>query len=190
MKKTFLLFIVFGCLMSGLMAQNEQISTVIIDENYDDEADWDKEYRSSAQPNERGTMYDFQRQRGFPIGKRVGCTCMDGEIKVNSGKGACSGHGGVRYWHFEQADGTIIKHPTDRHVEHPEQLSEQERENLAAYAVAPKKEKPFSLPSGAATFGIVAIVCVSCAFMFDRYLTYLKENNQSSNPKDKNDDFV
>ncbi len=30
---------------------------------------------------------------------RVGCECRDGTFSDATGSGACSGHGGVKYWH-------------------------------------------------------------------------------------------
>jgi hypothetical protein len=193
MKKKNFIYLLFALFPSFLLAQKakakEEISTIVIDENYDDEADWDKEYHSGQQHNERSTMYDFQRQRGYPTGKRVGCTCMDGEAMTKTGKGACSGHGGVRYWHFEQPDGVIIKHPTDRHLSHPDVLSEPEKENLSAYSVA-KKEKPWNLPSGWTTLGIVAILCATFAFVFRTYVENINKPPYSYKDDEFEDPYV
>lgn len=33
--------------------------------------------------------------------ERIGCQCVDGSSSYAKGRGACSHHGGVRYWKYE-----------------------------------------------------------------------------------------
>lgn len=53
---------------------------------------------------------------------RLGCVCMDGTRADTRGIGACSGHGGVRYWVHRKREGDTLLLPTERHLKHPEAL--------------------------------------------------------------------
>ncbi|KXX69430.1 hypothetical protein [Flammeovirga sp. SJP92] len=85
--------------------------------------------RTSDIEGEKSTHGNYQ-QRYKPIGKRIGCICMDGSKQEKKGRGACSGFGGVRFWIYQDNNNETL-FPTERHIEHPEPLSEEELEQLA-----------------------------------------------------------
>lgn len=111
----------------------------------------------------------------FPKGRRMGCICMDGTPKDDKGQGACAGYGGVRFWLYETSD-SLIMHPTERHYEHPEPFTEEEKQNLSAY-----NEKG-DMPMGAArndNFGgdfanivMVLMVCATIGYIARLYFTH------------------
>lgn len=68
-----------------------------------------------------------------PLGDRIGCICMDNDRQLKTGTGACSGHGGVRFWLYQQKDGFVLEFPTKRHQNHPAPLSAEEQSQLAAH---------------------------------------------------------
>lgn len=79
-------------------------------------------FRSSEQPGETPTAahrrYKVNIDRP-PGSFRVGCFCMDGSFSAEQSIGACSGHGGVRYWLYRTPAADTVLYPTDRHVQHP-----------------------------------------------------------------------
>ena len=96
------------------------------------EADWDESYRTSEEEGEKGTQFSFDVVHAPEGSERVGCICMD-EVSMDlKGTGACSGHGGVRYWFYELENGEEFLLPTERHKFHPSPLTEEEINNLAA----------------------------------------------------------
>ena len=68
-----------------------------------------------------------------PKGYRVGCICMDNDRQDNKGTGACSGHGGVRFWLYQQEDGHLLEYPTTNHKNHPSALTPEELSSLTFY---------------------------------------------------------
>jgi hypothetical protein len=61
---------------------------------------------------------------------RVGCICMDDTPNATRSIGACSGHGGVRYWLYRTVEGDTVRVVTGRHERHPGPLTEAERSAL------------------------------------------------------------
>lgn len=65
--------------------------------------------------------------------ERVGCICMDYFVQEHIGRGACSGHNGVRFWLYLLPSGDTVQIPTLRHGAHPDTLSDIAILQLAAY---------------------------------------------------------
>lgn len=65
--------------------------------------------------------------------ERVGCICMDYFVQEHTGRGACGGHNGVRFWLYELPSGDTVQIPTLRHEAHPDTLSDVALFQLAAY---------------------------------------------------------
>ncbi|MCS7035354.1 MAG: hypothetical protein RMJ33_14185 [Saprospiraceae bacterium] len=91
-------------------------------------------FRTSEQPGETPTNAR-QRQGGKrvsppPGAARVGCICMDDTPSDATSIGACSGHGGVRYWLYLQPNGDTVRVTTARHERHPHPLDSIERSEL------------------------------------------------------------
>jgi hypothetical protein len=99
----------------------------------DSTMDWTAIWRSSD-VDSSGSRYRYGANdwETRPKGKRTGCICMDGTEDDSRGRGACSGHGGVRYWVHELPDGKEMHHATSRHFRHPDPLSKDEKLVLAA----------------------------------------------------------
>ncbi|AFC23015.1 hypothetical protein [Saprospira grandis] len=113
------------------------------------EADeWEEELRSSDLEKERPVAPPADQPKTAPATpkyvqsnrpepdrtKRLGCICMDEEQQDLKGRGACSGHGGVRYWVYAQANSDVLlRYPTERHELHPQALSTDELSQLAAH---------------------------------------------------------
>lgn len=98
-------------------------------------------WRSSDEPGEV-PVNGFRRADGSPRRKairvsvppgsfRVGCICMDDSRSATRSTGACSGHGGVRYWLYRTAEGDTFKLMTGRHERHPRPLDASELSSLA-----------------------------------------------------------
>lgn len=75
--------------------------------------------------------YYKRTQRQPPDEPRIGCICMDSEHQDNKGAGACSGHGGVRFWLYKNEAGEILEYPTQRHKDHPTKLTSKELTTLS-----------------------------------------------------------
>lgn len=122
-------------------------------------------YRTSEQPNEKSTQHVRSFSPKPPKdGFRVGCICMDGDRQENKGGGACAGHGGVRFWLYQLPNGSLLEHPTDRHADHPEPLSETEMKNLVG---AGRKKKENAAAAGGigmyeVLFGLM--ICVTIGY--------------------------
>ncbi|MEZ4885635.1 MAG: hypothetical protein R3E32_12955 [Chitinophagales bacterium] len=93
---------------------------------------WDDVRRTSEGKGEKGTQYQRKNQNFKGVGRRVGAMCMDDSMQEEGGRGACSGHGGVRFWLYEKEDGTIERIATQRHLDHPDPLDSEEMSYLAA----------------------------------------------------------
>lgn len=97
-------------------------------------ADGSGVFRSSDQPGETptGRRDRYKVKIDLPPGSfRVGCFCMDGSFSPAQSIGACSGHGGVRYWLYRTPEADTIRYPTDRHVGHPAPYSAAEMSSMA-----------------------------------------------------------
>lgn len=75
---------------------------------------------------------DNRRKRvSVPEGAfRVGCICMDNSFSKHKSSGACSGHGGVRYWLYRTREGDTVRVLTARHEHHPQALNAEEMSEL------------------------------------------------------------
>lgn len=141
----------------------------------DDTADidgsgWDEYYRTSEQQGRPASGFDPNAPK--PSGKRVGCICMDGVRQDKGGRGACSGHGGVRYWIYQVTEDSTALYPTDNHWEHPEPLDNQERMSLAAYNEEGSDNPPgrgFRIGWGETLLGLM--VCVTIAYIAKLWFT-------------------
>ncbi len=145
-------------------------------------ADWDSTYRSSDQLGERGTRFHFDINHPPAGATRIGCICMDGTTMDLKGGGACAGYGGVRYWVYESKEGEEILFPTDRHLEHPDPLSEEELANLSAHN---RKEKygnsynrGFGTGLGWEELLAIIMICATIAFVTK---TIWSNNNNNNN---------
>ena len=94
-------------------------------------------FRTSEQPGE--TPVNARQRRGHtkrvsvPKGAvRVGCVCMDDTPSATRSVGACSGHGGVRYWLYRTLEGDTVRVLTARHEQHPHPLDSAERSELVS----------------------------------------------------------
>ncbi len=65
--------------------------------------------------------------------ERVGCICMDYFVLDRIGRGACTGHNGVRFWLYQLPSGDTVQIPTLRHEGHPDTLDNSTLLQLAAY---------------------------------------------------------
>ncbi len=68
-----------------------------------------------------------RRMSAPPGAVRIGCTCMDDTYSDAHSSGACSGRGGVRYWHYRTREGDTSRVLTARHEQHPQPLDSIER---------------------------------------------------------------
>ncbi|MCC7222505.1 MAG: hypothetical protein IT273_02180 [Chitinophagales bacterium] len=107
----------------------------------DDDDDWWNIFRTSDIEGEKSTRYSSPNTDG----KKIGCICMDYNVQENAGRGACGGHGGVRFWLYKMPSDSIVQVPTDRHRAHPTSLSSQEISNLAANNEHKKQPAPRGL---------------------------------------------
>jgi hypothetical protein len=131
--------------------------------------DWDEDYRTSDEEEERGTGFSFDVNHPPKDAVRVGCECMDGTTMDLKGGGACAGYGGVRYWIYEEAEGKRSMYPTERHYEHPAPLSEEELSSLVAHNKPIKYGDSYNSPIGfrlgwLELLGVI-IICVTIAFV-------------------------
>lgn len=82
--------------------------------------------------NRRGKRADGAQL--LPAGStRVGCVCMDYIPQQHTGRGACGGHNGVRFWLYALPDGDTARIATLRHEGHPDTLLDTEIVKLAAF---------------------------------------------------------
>jgi len=102
----------------------------------DERAAMEDFFRTSEQDGE--TPVNARQRRGHtkrvsvPKGAaRIGCMCMDDTRSPARSIGACSGHGGVRYWLYRTPEGDTVRVLTARHELHPHPLDSVERSALA-----------------------------------------------------------
>lgn len=123
---TLLIFLLSS--LCSLRAQDPDIEA-------DERAAMEEYFRTSEQPGE--TPVNARQRRGHgkrvsvPKGAaRVGCVCMDDTRNTTRSIGACSGHGGVRYWLYRTREGDTVRVLTARHEQHPHPLDSIERSAL------------------------------------------------------------
>ena len=135
--------------------------------NAEQDGNWDESYRTSDEEGEKGTQYSFDVMHVPEGAVRVGCICMD-EVSMDlKGGGACSGHGGVRFWVYKLKDGEDFLFPTERHKTHPSPLSVDELSNLTAYNKT-KKNMDIEVSNGRLSWTeLMAIlaICVTIAYI-------------------------
>ena len=98
----------------------------------DTTANWDETMHTSDMDNQTSTQYRHNANNLPKGSKRVGCVCMDNTKQDEGGRGSCSGHGGVRFWQYVTPDAELIEVPTERHYQHPNDLSPEELAQLAS----------------------------------------------------------
>lgn len=101
----------------------------------DEKARMEEIFRTSDQESEVPTnrrQRDGKTKRvSVPKGAfRIGCVCMDDTRSDTRSTGACSGHGGVRYWVYRTPAGDTVHVMTARHERHPHALSATEMSEL------------------------------------------------------------
>lgn len=131
MRHTSLLFFwaLSLCPAARLLAQDPDIEA-------NERAVMEEVFRTSDQPGETPTS---RRQRdghtkrvSVPKGAfRIGCVCMDDTHSDTRSTGACSGHGGVRFWVYRTPEGDTVQILTGRHERHPHALSATEMSELS-----------------------------------------------------------
>ena len=146
----------------------EQIQEFTSDDSINvEQGSWDDTYRTSEEDGERGTQYSFDVNHPPEGAARIGCICMDGTSMDLKGGGACAGYGGVRHWIYETKDGKEKMYPTERHLQHPQALSEDEMANLSAHN---KKQSYGNYNRGIGRLGweelmAIIIICVTIIFI-------------------------
>ncbi|MCB0530257.1 MAG: hypothetical protein KDC65_17385 [Saprospiraceae bacterium] len=103
-------------------------------------------FRTSELDGETPVAGSRKKRVSVPAGaRRIGCICMDESKSPARSIGACSGHGGVRYWLYRTREGDTVRIITGRHERHPHPLDSLERSALAP----PKPSKNRQSASGA-----------------------------------------
>lgn len=91
-------------------------------------------FRSSEQAGEvpvsPSARRGKKRMSAPPGSMRLGCICMDDSFSPTRSSGACSGHGGVRFWLYRTAAGDTVRVLTERHERHPHALSAEELSSI------------------------------------------------------------
>jgi hypothetical protein len=118
-RNIFILFLFFAPLR--LFAQDPDIAAR-------ERAVMEEIFRTSDQPGEipvaRGAREKRKKRVSVPEGAfRVGCVCMDDTQSGTRSTGACSGHGGVRFWVYQTKSGDTVHVLTARHERHPHALT-------------------------------------------------------------------
>jgi hypothetical protein len=140
-----------------------------------DEDLWDETFKVSNLENEKSTgsrskkitsvSEKEQENTGYSLvnSKRTGCICMDNIQQSMTGRGACSGHGGVRYWLYELKNKTIRKIAANN----KEYFIENEYEG-EPHGKAQKSENEISHFSfnrnGYIDLLIIMMICITMAF--------------------------
>lgn len=143
MKRYVFLLLLLPLLLWRLPAQDPHIAD-------DERARMEEIYRSS---DHEGEIPTGRRQReartkrvSIPKGAfRIGCVCMDDTRSDTRSTGACSGHGGVRYWVYRTREGDTVHVLTDRHERHPQALDAAEMSEL----VQKRADRTQNLPTAA-----------------------------------------
>jgi hypothetical protein len=134
----FLCFCVSIGLAAGVQAQDPDIQA-------EEDARLEEIFRTADLPGQtpvnRRDRAEKKRVSAPKDGIRVGCQCMDDTRQDAHSSGACSGHGGVRYWLYRAPSGDTVKVLTERHERHPHPLTEQERSEMNPQK-APRNKGP------------------------------------------------
>lgn len=135
MKNVMCFLLCWGVVLA--MGQAEVLHPILdpsnhLEELIEDTSGWDSDYRTSEEDGARGTQFRYDVEHPPSGSVRIGCICMDGTTTDLKGGGACAGYGGVRHWLYRLPDGTERMYATDRHKEHPEELSDEELEALSS----------------------------------------------------------
>lgn len=141
----FFLSLLFLSLLPAARAQDPDIEV-------DERSVLDSIYRSSDEAGEIPTGAGERRRRGgnkrvsAPRGAiRLGCICMDDSRSEAVSIGACSGHGGVRYWLYRTVEGDTARVMTGNHERHPQPLDSAERSETVPRRPE-KQAAPFAFP--------------------------------------------
>lgn len=136
MKKLFALLILFNCSILRGYAQEETTD----EETEMPQKGIENVWRSSDLDGEQAVLRQNRRAKKhdgselLPEGSmRVGCVCMDYIEQQHTGRGACGGHNGVRFWLYALPNGGTGRIPTLRHEGHPDTLLDTEIVKLAAF---------------------------------------------------------
>lgn len=164
-------------------AQVEQVIEEVLIDQLSDEELWDTAYHTSDEEGEKSTQYHHRESP--PDGAiRTGCECMDGEVLEQKGQGACSGHGGVRYWRYQLVDGDLYLMPTDRHRDHPEPLSKTEIQNLSAHNTGAPKSYFYRRGSSMSWMDMVSLLIICLTVAYVARLIWQDGNNKRGNNSD------
>lgn len=177
-----------GLLTCGALATHAQIEEVIeevIIDHLSDEELWDTAYHTSDEAGEKSTGYEHREQA--PKGAvRIGCECMDGEMQDKKGQGACSGHGGVRYWRYRLVSGDLHLMPTDRHLDHPAPLTPAEIRNLSAHNTSTPRGYKYGRRGDMSWTDMVSllIICLTIAYVARLIWHHDKRPNRGEHRED------
>ena len=108
-------------------------------------------FRTSDQPGQtpvsRHDRNKKTKRMSAPKGAfRIGCVCMDESKSDTRSGGACSGHGGVRFWVYRTLEGDTVHILTGRHERHPHALNAQEMSELSQKQAEKVKRLQQSVP--------------------------------------------
>ena len=136
MKKVFTLILLFTLVIRGGYAQQEPIE----EEEQLPQKGIENIWRSSDLEGEQAVLRQNRKGKKpdgselLPEGStRVGCICMDYFEQQHTGRGACGGHDGVRFWVYQLPNGDTTRIATLRHEGHPDTLLDTEILKLAAF---------------------------------------------------------
>ena len=140
-----------------------------ISEDTVQEGSWDDSYHTSDEIGERSTQYSFDVNHPPEDAIRIGCICMDGTSMDLKGGGACAGYGGVRHWIYQKKDGQEVEFPTERHLQHPQSLTDEEIANLSAHNKKQSYGNSYNRGVGGQLgweeLMAIIIICVTIAFI-------------------------
>jgi hypothetical protein len=136
MKKVFTLILLFTLAILRGYAQEETTE----EEDEMPQKGIENVWRSSDLEGEQAVLRQ-SRYRKKPDGSqllpkgstRVGCICMDYIEQQHTGRGACGGHNGVRFWVYQLPNGDTSRIATLRHEGHPDTLADTDILKLAAF---------------------------------------------------------
>ena len=130
-QKTILFYLLLAILFAPTLtfAQDPDLES-------DEKARLEEIFRSSDHEGETPTN---RRQRDKKVKRmsvpkgafRVGCRCMDDTYSDTRSLGACSGHGGVRFWVYRTKEGDTVHVLTARHETHPQPLDAAEMSEIS-----------------------------------------------------------
>ncbi len=126
---TFNLLLVVCFLPLPILAQDPDLES-------DEKARLEEIFRSSDYegeiPTSRRQRNKTARRVSVPNGAfRIECICMDDTRSDTRSLGACSGHGGVRFWVYRTREGDTVHVLTARHEIHPQPLDAAEMSELS-----------------------------------------------------------